>query len=79
MHEDKDVEVEVAALFFEARMSVEIIAVGLGKVIARPEAAPVLGELKVLRNYADQAGETLEELRKQIYGALGIEGPVGHG
>ena len=78
MAEDHDVAVETAALFFEARMAVEIVAVGISKLMARPDAAPVLGELKVLKNFADQAGETLEELQKQMSEALGIGPPAGH-
>jgi len=61
----KDGAVEVAALLFEARLLVEAVTSGLGKLAARNGS----GELAALQRMATQAADALEALQKTVIAA----------
>jgi hypothetical protein len=62
MTPQKDAAVEVAALLFEARLLVEAVTFGLGKLAARNGS----GELTALLRMANQAADVLEALQKTV-------------
>lgn len=62
---DKDVEIEVASLVFECRLSVEA-ALQEARGLARTRASVRPSDLEALARLLDQAGEALEALHRTI-------------
>ena len=72
-----DHAVNVATLFFEARLAVEVVVIAIDKLKDLPEAKVIAEQLQLIRGYADQAGDALEALQRAIGEQLGIAGPSG--
>lgn len=71
MNDNDDMPVEVAALVFEARLSLEAVVLGLTRVIQQERSPQRAVELETLRRMGSQAAEALEALQKVIVGEGG--------
>jgi hypothetical protein len=59
---NEDLRVEASTLLFELRLGVEASIAGIQRVMTRPIAAPVQGELNILLKLLQQGAEALNLL-----------------
>jgi hypothetical protein len=59
---NEDLRVEVSTLLFEVRLAIEATIAGIQRVITRPVAAPVQGELSIVLRLMQQGAEALNTL-----------------
>jgi hypothetical protein len=59
---NEDLRVEASTLLFELRLAIEATIAGIQRVITRPIAAPVQGELSIVLRLMQQGAEALNTL-----------------
>jgi hypothetical protein len=59
---NEDLRVEASTLLFEVRLAIEATIAGIQRVITRPVAAPVQGELSIVLRLMQQGAEALNTL-----------------
>jgi hypothetical protein len=59
---NEDFRVEVSTLLFELRIAIEATIAGIQRVITRPVAAPIQGELNIVLRLMQQGAEALNTL-----------------
>jgi hypothetical protein len=66
--EDKasDIEIEARRVVAEVLVIIESIAGGLEALMRQPEAAPIKGQLDLLRGLVSQAAQTVEEFGETV-------------
>jgi hypothetical protein len=57
---ERDAALEVAALIFETRLSVEVVVLGLTRIMQQRDAQKIAAELATLQKMTNQAADALE-------------------